>query len=139
MEREAVWVEKNEQVRKPEVGMSMVLLRNGKKVLEVGAQRVVDEEGEGNGLRAAARVRSYLWAMVVAVMRVDMKVSAAVEHGSEVCSGLCRSERAAMLILAQEGACSPEERGSGAKRQDPGDTDGLKGAERRGKLNGKGI
>ena len=99
----------------------------------------MDEEGEGNGLKAAARVRSCLWAMVVAVMRVGMKVSAAVERGSEVCSRLRRSERAAMLILAQEGACSPEERGLGAKRQDPGDTDGLKGAERRLKLNGKGI
>lgn len=109
--------------------MSMVLLRNGKRVLEVGAQRVVDEEGEGNGLRAAAaaRARSCLWAMVAAVMRVDMKVSAAVERGSELCSRLRRSERAAMLILAQEGACSPEERGLGAKRQDPGDKDGLKG------------
>lgn len=48
VERETVWVQKNEHVQKPEVGMSMVCLRNGRKALEVGAQRVVDEEGEGN-------------------------------------------------------------------------------------------
>lgn len=29
-------------------GNHMVCLRNGRKVLEVGAQRVVDEEREGN-------------------------------------------------------------------------------------------
>lgn len=79
--------------------------------------RVAGEEGEGNRLtlRAAARVRSCLLAMMVAVMHVDRKVSVAVEHGREVCPGLCRGEKAAVLILAQEGVSSPEERGLGAR------------------------
>lgn len=37
VERETVWVQKNERVQKPEVGISMVRLRNGRKALDVGA------------------------------------------------------------------------------------------------------
>lgn len=72
-----------------------------------------------------------LLAMVVAMMHVDMKLASgsAVKKGSNVCPRACRSKRVAVLILAQEGACRPEERGPGGKGQDSGDREDLKGAE----------
>lgn len=53
-----------------------------------------------------------------------------MKQGSDVCPRAHRSERAAVLIVAQEGASRPEERGPGGKGQDSGDREDLKGAER---------